>query len=259
MLAASAAGYAFAVRINQEKSSGTASNPAVAGPPSQLAIQRWFNRTYSSKGLTYLRPAEFYAIFMEYLDVCPGQRLLDIGCGPGLLLGQARQRGAQAWGIDMSATAVALVDEQAPGAVGSVCNAEALCFPDGFFDCITCIGTFEHFLDGDRALDEMRRVLKPDGRICAMVPNSRTLKWQIEGELLSVHDVDSHERAATLEEWREGFVRNRFTIDHIHRDEWPGYCRRRFFGGAKKGFVASGSWHLLPLRFANQFVFLLRP
>ena len=141
-----------------------------------------------------------------------------------------------------------------------MCNAENLCFGDNFFDHITCIGTFEHFLDGDRALAEMRRVLKADGRICIMVPNSRTLKWQIEGEILGVHDKDSHERAATLEQWREIFVRNHFTIDHIHRDEWPAFRRRQFFGRGQQGFAVCGrhARHILPLRYANQFVFLLR-
>ncbi len=229
--------------------------------PSQLAIQRWFNRTYSDKGLAYLRPAEFYSIFMEYLEVGAGQRLLDIGCGPGLLLGQTVERGAEAWGIDVSHAALSLARRQVPEARVHVSNAEVLPFASGSFDHITCIGTFEHFLDGDRALAEMRRVLKVDGRICIMVPNSRTLKWQIEGELLGIHDKDSNERAATLEHWRETFLRNRFVIDHIHRDEWPAYQRRRRFGGGREGFATAGqrARHLLPLRFANQFVFLLRP
>ena len=234
---------------------------AGSGPPSQPAIQRWFDRTYRTQGLAYLRPAEFYAVFLEYLEVRPGQRLLDLGCGPGLLLGRALARGAGAWGIDLSVTALALARAQAPGGQLHCCSAENLCFRGGSFDFVTCIGTFEHFLDGDRALAEMRRVLRPEGRICVMVPNSRTLKWQLEGELLGRHDRDSHERAAPLEAWREIFVRNGFRIERIHRDEWPAYRRRRLLGRGREGFAAAGrrSRHLLPLRFANQFVFLLLP
>ena len=232
-----------------------------AGPPSQPAIQRWFDRTYRAKGLSYLRPPEFYAIFPEYLELRPGQRLLDLGCGPGLLLGQALARGAGAWGIDLSATALALARARAAGARLHACNAEALCFRDGSFDFVTCVGTFEHFLDGGRALAEMRRVLRADGRICVMVPNSRTLKWQLEGRLLGRHDRDSHERAATLEEWLRVFADHGFQVEGVHRDEWPGYRRRRLLGGGRGGFAAAGrrARHLLPLGFANQFVFLLRP
>jgi predicted TPR repeat methyltransferase len=84
--------------------------------PTQQAIRQWFNRTYTTKGLSYLRPPEFYSIFMEYLQVGQSTRLLDIGCGPGLLLAQALDRGASAWGIDLSDAALAMAEREAPGA-----------------------------------------------------------------------------------------------------------------------------------------------
>lgn len=233
---------------------------ASAKPPSQQAIRSWFDRTYRTLGLEYLREGEFYSIFMEYLGVKGGDRLLDVGCGPGLLLGQAVERGAEAWGIDVSASALTLARRLVPKARVSVGNAEALAFAAASFDHLTCIGTFEHFLNGDRALAEWRRVLKKDGRICVMVPNSWTLKWQLELRR-GVHHPDSHERAASLGHWRGIFLRNGFEIEALHRDEWPRYSRRRALLGPGRGFVAESLRyrHLAPLRFANQFVFILRP
>jgi SAM-dependent methyltransferase len=228
----------------------------------QQAIQRWFDRTYSQKGLTYLRPREFYSVFMEYLAVKPGTRLLDIGCGPGLLLSQATACGAIAAGIDLSLTALSMAAIEAPEALCSLCNAEALCWPDAFFDFITCIGVFEHILQPERALNEMRRVTTPEGRICIMVPNSRTLRWQIESRVLRIHDEDSNERASTFESWRDLFLQNGFGIDNIYGDEWPTYVRRRRILGARYGsFAAFGSRkrRFFPLRLSNQFVFILRP
>jgi ubiquinone/menaquinone biosynthesis C-methylase UbiE len=213
--------------------------------PTQAAVQRWFNRTYAERGLSYLRPSEFYSIFLEYLEARPGQRLLDVGCGPGLLLGEAVRAGAQSWGVDLSQTALGMARRGAPGARVACSNAETLPFRDGWFDGVTCIGTLEHFFSPERALAEMRRVLKPDGRACIMVPSSRALKWWLEAKLLRIHEEDSHERAATLEEWRELLSRGGFTIERIERDEWP---RRR-----------PSAWHLVPLRWATQYVFLLRP
>jgi SAM-dependent methyltransferase len=217
--------------------------------PTQAAIRRWFDRTYAEKGLTYLRPAAFYAIFMEYLGVRPGERLLDVGCGPGLLLGEAVCRGARGHGVDVSLTALAIARRRTPGAGGVCCNAEALPFRDGGFDHVTCIGTLEHFLSAERALGEMRRVLKADGRACIQVPNVRALKWQIDAKLMRAHEEDSHERAATLEQWRELLARGGFAIERIERDEWP---RRRWRARL------AGARHLLPLRWATQYVFLLR-
>jgi len=228
----------------------------------QQAIRQWFDRTYSEKGLTYLRPPEFYSVFMEYLAVKPGARLLDIGCGPGLLLNQATARRAFAVGIDVSQSGLSMVAQEAPGAYCSVCNAEALCWPNAFFDFITCIGVFEHILRPDLALDEMRRVTTPDGRICIMVPNSLTLRWQFESKVLRIHDEDSNERASTFETWRDLFLRNGFGIDDIYCDEWPAYVRRRRISGASCGtFAAYGrrKRRFFPLKLSNQFVFILRP
>src|ERR1035438_5248715 len=105
--------------------------------PTQQAIRRWFNRTYSQKGLSYLRPPEFYSVFMKYLGVSEGDRVLDVGCGPGLLLGQALAHGAVAVGVDLSESALAMIPKQAPGALVSLCSGEALCWPNRFFDYVT--------------------------------------------------------------------------------------------------------------------------
>jgi ubiquinone/menaquinone biosynthesis C-methylase UbiE len=212
--------------------------------PTQAAIQRWFDRTYAEKGFAYLRPAEFYAVFMELLGVRRGDRLLDVGCGPGLLLGEAFRAGARSCGVDLSLTALAMARRRTPGVRVFRANAEALPFRDGWFDHLTCIGTLEHFLATDRALGEMRRVLKDGGHACVMVPNVRALKWQIDARLLRAHEEESHERAATLEEWREVLAGAGFAVERIERDEWPERRWRRR--------------HLVPLRWATQYVFLLR-
>ena len=228
----------------------------------QQTIRQWFDRTYSEKGLTYLRPPEFYSIFMEYLGVKPGTRLLDIGCGPGLLLGQATARGAFAAGIDVSLSGLSMVATEAPDAHCGLCNAEALCWPNACFDFITCVGVFEHILQPEPALDEMRRVTKPGGRICIMVPNSLTLRWQFESKVLRIHDEESNERAFTFKTWRDLFLRNGFAIERIYGDEWPAYVRRqRVSRSGHETFAAYGrrKRRFLPLQLSNQFVFILRP
>lgn len=217
--------------------------------PTQTAVQRWFDRTYAAKGLAYLRPASFYSVFMEYLGVRPGERLLDVGCGPGLLLGEGLRHGAAAFGVDLSLTALAMARRRTPAARMACANAEALPFCDGSFRHLTCIGTLEHFLSTAGALGEMRRVLAADGQACIMVPNVRALKWRIDATVLRRHDADSHERAATFEEWRAVLAASGFAVERIERDEWPRRPRRRR--------LLSGR-HLVPLRWADQYVFLLR-
>jgi hypothetical protein len=97
----------------------------------------------------------------------------------------------------------------------------------------------------------MRRVLAASGRACIMVPNSRAPKWMLEAKILRRHDENSHERAATLEEWRELITRCGFVVEWVGRDEWPRREGRPHSGTATR--------HFWPLRYATQCVFLSRP
>lgn len=236
--------------------------PAGQGRDPQRSIQRWFDVVYAAKGLAYLRPAEYYALFLDHLHVRAGERVLDVGCGPGLLLSQALRRGLHCAGIDLSRVALGLAQDCAHGALLAHCNVEALCFPDQSFDHITCIGVLEHFVDVDRALAEMRRVARPGAGICVLVPNARSLA-RICG-LRRTASGRPGEAIATLDEWAQVFRRNGFLIERVQRDEWGVRLLRRALPGrrSRNGCAAAGtprSRSLVPLRYANQFVFILRP
>jgi SAM-dependent methyltransferase len=101
---------------------------------------------------------------LEALRLGPGDALLDIGCGGGLLLRDALATGARATGLDHSDDMVALARERAPGARVLRGGAEALPFGDGEFTAVTMSVVFFFIPDQARALAEARRVLRPGGR-----------------------------------------------------------------------------------------------
>jgi ubiquinone/menaquinone biosynthesis C-methylase UbiE len=227
----------------------------------QQATEEWFNATYATKGLAYLRAPSYYDTFLDYLEVAPGQRLLDIGCGPGLLLSRALRRGLSCAGIDLSEVALRMACDWARGALLARCNAEGLCFPRASFDHVTCIGVFEHILDFARALSEIRRVAKPRAEICMLVPNARALS-RISG-IRKTASGRVEERAATLDEWAQVFRRNGLVIKQIHRDAWAMRRLRRLLRArrsiGRQRAVGARPRHLVPLRYTEQFVFILRP
>lgn len=112
----------------------------------------------------------------------PGMRVLDVGCGRGEILRHAAARGADAFGIDYAAVAVALsqqviegIDGATPGRTAvSQADAKHLPFPTGAFDRVLMFDVVEHLYpwELDVALREIHRVLKPDGRfIVHTAPN----------------------------------------------------------------------------------------
>jgi demethylmenaquinone methyltransferase/2-methoxy-6-polyprenyl-1,4-benzoquinol methylase/phosphoethanolamine N-methyltransferase len=122
-----------------------------------------------------LRGADARAL--DLAGVAPGMRVLDVGCGPGILTRAAQLRagpGGAAYGIDASPEMVALAEREAArrgvAAQFQLGVAEALPFPDGMFDVVMSRLVIHH-LPGDlkaRAFAEMRRVLRPGG-VCLAV------------------------------------------------------------------------------------------
>ena len=102
---------------------------------------------------------------LEALRLEPGDRLLDIGCGGGLLLRDATATGADVTGLDHSRDMVDLARDRAPGATIVLGDARHLPFTDGSFTAVSMSVVFFFLDDPIGVLHECRRVLRPTGRL----------------------------------------------------------------------------------------------
>ncbi len=102
---------------------------------------------------------------LDALALGPGDRLLEIGCGGGLLLREALDRAAQATGLDHSEEMTRLARERAPGAEVVLASAEQLPFGDRAFTAVAMSVVFFLLPDPVTVLSECRRVLANDGRL----------------------------------------------------------------------------------------------
>lgn len=99
------------------------------------------------------------------LGLRPEDRLLEIGCGGGLLLREATGSGADVTGLDHSEAMVELARENAPEARVVLGRAEELPWSDGAFTAIAMSVVFMFLPDPGRVLVQCRRVLSPRGRL----------------------------------------------------------------------------------------------
>jgi len=112
-------------------------------------------------------------------------RILDVGCGTGANLLMLSKYG-DAEGVDVSEDALAFCRERGLDKV-KLGAGEELPYEDGTFDLVTAFDVVEHMDDDLAGLREMRRVLRPGGRVLLFVPAFMFL-WGLQD------DVSHHRR-----------------------------------------------------------------
>jgi SAM-dependent methyltransferase len=110
-------------------------------------------------------PQSFYARLQALGVGLPGQRILDVGTGTGLLAREFTKQGAIASGTDIAAgqieEATRLAEQQGLSCEFRVAS-ESQPFPDGTFDCITAMQCWLYF-PREATIAEVKRLLKPNG------------------------------------------------------------------------------------------------
>ncbi|MDB4349447.1 class I SAM-dependent methyltransferase [Omnitrophica bacterium] len=178
------------------------------------------------------------------------KRLLDIGCGQGYLLAEAGRLGLLTCGIDISQEAAGIAKENSPSSEIICDDAHRLIWKDGYFDYVTNIGSLEHFRDPEACLKEIKRAIKPDGKVCIMLPNLYYYR-HIINKLLWKKDPTSYqtiERFASLRGWAKMIRKNGFKIEKVYK--YNKLNRNRLMV-----FIRS---IIIPLYLSHHFVFICR-
>jgi len=120
--------------------------------------------------------------FIDERAQLAGKRVLDVGCGGGLLAEAMAARGARVLGIDLSAAAldVARAHAQQSGVVVEYRDvaAEALAATDaGRFDVVTCLELLEHVPDPAALVGACARLVRPGGNVFFSTINRNPKAW----------------------------------------------------------------------------------
>ncbi|MFI6603083.1 class I SAM-dependent methyltransferase [Nonomuraea sp. NPDC050536] len=92
-------------------------------------------------------------------------RLLDVGCGTGVVTGAAIALGAEVTAVDSDLDMLELTARRHPYATVRLATLPELPFPDETFDAVTGNFVINHIEDVPRAVDELHRVLRPGGTL----------------------------------------------------------------------------------------------
>lgn len=158
---------------------------------------RGYNRLYRSDRLLaeYLVPERlrFYEEVAERCASLAPRRIIDVGCGPGtllrLLVARLPGKPELVVGVDRSRAGIRRARKLLPEARWLVGDLNRLPADSERFDLVLCTEVLEHIREPRRAVDVLRRLCAPEGRVAITVPDGARDSWEghvnfwSEGEL----------------------------------------------------------------------------
>ncbi|MDG2336317.1 MAG: class I SAM-dependent methyltransferase [Myxococcota bacterium] len=155
--------------------------------PSESEVASFYpSEYYGSPGAKFLPLVEWWiravaARHVRFLSagLPEGARVLDVGCGRGVVLGPLADRGFETHGVEVSENATRGADSRAQLRIASRLSEAG--YASDYFDQIVIWHVLEHLRDPRETLDECRRILKPGGRIVVAVPNFSSWQARLAG------------------------------------------------------------------------------
>ena len=140
-----------------------------------MARQRQAQLAYSELMDTMLdephrrrKAAQMIAVLSHFLGTedLTGKVVVDLGCSAGYIADEFAARGGTVFGVDIDVPGLAAAHSRFGETVSFLCSdGERMPFPDGSVDLIVYNHIYEHVVDPDAVMVEIRRILKPEGAV----------------------------------------------------------------------------------------------
>jgi 2-polyprenyl-6-hydroxyphenyl methylase / 3-demethylubiquinone-9 3-methyltransferase len=164
----------------------SAAQPTLNADPAELAkfsnlAHRWWDTKGEFKPLHAINPLRLD--WIDGMAKIHGKRVLDVGCGGGILADSMARRGAQVLGIDLAGKALKVaalhaLEAQTPNIQYRESSAEDLAAEQpGYFDVVTCMEMLEHVPDPASVVQACATLVKPGGWVFFSTINRNPKAW----------------------------------------------------------------------------------
>lgn len=178
-------------------------------------------------------PADAVAYLVDALAIAPGRTVLELGAGTGKFTSLIAATGARIVAVEPVAEMRAALERNHPSVEILDATAEAIPLHDATVDAVVVAQAF-HWFDADRALREIRRVLRPGERL-GLIWNVRDETPAWSRRLTEIFDRLSGDDAPRYRRgrWRDAFARSdaftpleRHAFEHVHALDRDGFLDR---------------------------------
>ena len=168
--------------------------------------------------------------------------ILDVGCGP-TCSAQLFSVGLKTYLDPLMNSYLETYPEKLPEGEKISSTAEDIPKPDESFDVVLCVNALDHMIHPDKALAEMRRVLRKEGIFVLGIflhPSSIAMLRRVIEKWLPIFREDAHPYSYTLKIIREVlkkyfnieeeirvFRKDSALIPSLHREDWMFVCKKK--------------------------------
>ncbi len=145
-----------------------------------INTSKYWDEIWEKEGLNTWR--KYDKIYTKIIEIIPQHsKILDVGCGVGVLMQQLKnEKIGQVYGIDISRVAMEKLYQR--GMYGQVSQLPSLGLKDDIFDVAVSIELLEHIKNPEKGINEICRVVKPNGLMIFTVPDN----------CMSIKETDDH-------------------------------------------------------------------
>jgi 2-polyprenyl-3-methyl-5-hydroxy-6-metoxy-1,4-benzoquinol methylase len=195
--------YSISQELFQLKNCNSCNFLFTTPAPDQDAIGRYYasdvyiSHTDSSKGvieqlyqLVRKRTLTAKRKLISSITQHENGKILDYGCGTGAFLNEMKVNGWETYGIEPDEGARGKAEQLIGGAVGLPSELSSLISQS--YDVVTMWHVLEHVHDLNGTIHEVKRLLKPEGKLFVAVPNHQSLDAKHYGSYWAAYDVPRH-------------------------------------------------------------------
>ena len=171
-----------------------------------------------------------------------GTNVLDAGCGNGWLSVCAWEKGFNVYSLDVGESEIGEISFllRSGNADVELARASLLTLPyvDSFFDSIMCVNVLEHVSEVEKAVLEMKRVLKGGGRLIIVVPNGLTFGLfydKVVYRLVPTRSILSHVYKTTF-----SLAKHDISMLNLNKKEPIGHCQQFTLASIRKLLIEHG-------------------
>ena len=145
------------------------------------------------RGLAGKLSEPFYRLVCKESRLKQGMKVLDVGCGVGLLLQRLNQaKKIDAYGVDINPTMLDIARQRLPEGNFAQAVSEAMPYEDHTFDRLTACMAYHHFDDKESFAYEAARVLKPGGLLLIADPRFPSFLMKLINSIMDHLGIIGH-------------------------------------------------------------------